>query len=71
MGLGEDTFLSAGSGERSACGEFVSGITKGGASGMVSDGGTCADCTAVALTSDSAGPMIGLAVSGPLSRFSL
>ena len=45
----------------------------GGASGMVSDGetGICADCKVVALTSGSAGAMIGFAVSGPLSRFSL
>ena len=70
----EDVFIS-GSDERSAWGEFgVGGIIQvGGSSGMVSDGGTCicADCRAVALTSGSAGTMIGFAVSGPLSRSSL
>ena len=74
--LDGDVFLS-GSGERSTCGEFVSGITKGGTSGMVSDGGACVcvDCNVVAfvvaLASGSAGVMLGLAVPGPLSRFSL
>lgn len=71
LSLDEDVFLS-GSGERSACGEFgVGGITKVGDSEMVSDGKTCADCRAVALTSGSAGAIVGFAVSGPLSRFSL
>ena len=71
LSLDEDVFLS-GNGDRLACGEFVSGTTKGGASGMVFEGGTCicGDCRAVELSSDSAAG-IGLAVSGPLSRFSL
>ena len=30
-----------GSGDSLACGEFVRGTTKGGASGMVFEGGTC------------------------------
>ena len=71
LSLNEDVFLS-GSGDGLACGEFVSGTSKGGALGMVFGGGTCvcADCRAVELSSSSAGA-IGLAVSGPLSRFSL
>ena len=56
----EDIFLLGG-GERSACGEFVSGM---GDSGMDSVGRT-------RICSGSAGATIGLAVSGPLSRFPL
>ena len=74
LSLDEDVFL-AGSGESSGCEEFgVGGITKLGASEMISDGRTCicvADCRVVALTSGSAGAVIGFAVSGPLSRSSL
>lgn len=73
LSLDEDVFLSD-SGERSACGEFGVGvISKVGALEIVSDGGTCicADCRAVALPCGSAGAMVGFAVSGPLSRFSL
>ena len=73
LDLDEDVFPS-GSDERSACGEIgVGAIAVVCVSGMVSDGRTCicADCRAVALTSGSAGAVIGFAVSGPLSRLSL